>query len=79
MAAIKTKCRYKENGIECAGTPVLKCLKRRDENVPPSYFIGCANWKFNEKFHRFISIKENVDLNLLRQLLSGLYEVNIIN
>ena len=78
LAAIKTKCRYKENGIECSGTPVLKCLKRHDETVPPSYFIGCSNWKFNEKFHRFISIKENVDLNLLNQLLSGLYEVNII-
>lgn len=79
MAAIKTKCRYKENGVECTGTPVLKCLKRYNDAIPPSYFIGCKNWKLNEKFHRFISIKENIDLNLLQQLLSGLYEVHLIH
>ena len=55
---------------------MLKCLRRRDETIPPSYFIGCTEWKINEKFHRYINIKENVDLNLLHQLLDGLYEVN---
>ena len=33
-----------------------------------SYFIGCTEWNINEKFHRFISIKE--------MYLDGLYEVN---
>lgn len=75
LSAIKTECRYKKNDIKCTGKPVLKCLKRHDETIPPSYFIGCSKWNFNEKFHRFINIKENVDLKLLQQLLNGLYEV----
>jgi len=54
---------------------VLKCLRRHDEKISPSYFIGCSKWKINEKFHRFISVKENVDLILLSQLLNGLYTV----
>ena len=67
--------RYIQNEMQCTGNPVLKCLRRYDDTVAPSYFSGCAEWKPNEKFHRFISIKENVNLNLLRQLLDGLYEV----
>ncbi|CAB4428174.1 unnamed protein product [Rhizophagus irregularis] len=68
LAAHKTECRYMRNGIQCNGKPILKCLRRHDETVPPSYFIGCTGWRMNEKFHRFISIKENVDFNLLQQL-----------
>ena len=49
--------------------------ERRDETIAPTYFIGCTEWKMNEKFHKFISIKKNIDLNLLRQLLDGLYEI----
>ncbi|PKY50113.1 hypothetical protein RhiirA4_466413 [Rhizophagus irregularis] len=78
LAVIKTKYHYKENRIECSETSVLKYLKRHDETVPSSYFIDYSNWKFNEKFYHFISIKENVDLKLLNQLLSGLYKINII-
>ncbi|GBC31112.2 hypothetical protein GLOIN_2v1866968 [Rhizophagus irregularis DAOM 181602=DAOM 197198] len=74
LAAYKTECRYMRDGVQCNGKPILKCLRRHDETVPPSYFIGCTGWRMNEKFHRFISIKENVDLNLLQQLLNGLYE-----
>jgi hypothetical protein len=59
--------------VQCTGKPILKCLKRKDNTA--NYFIGCSEWKFNEKFHQFINIKENVDLNLLQQLLDGLYEV----
>jgi len=54
---------------------VLKCLQRYDEKISLSYFIGCSKWKINEKFYRFISVKENVDLILLSQLLNGLYTV----
>ncbi len=54
---------------------MLKCLRRHDEKISPSYFIGCSKWKINEKFYRFISVKENVDLILLSQLLNGLYTV----
>lgn len=43
--------------------------------MPPSYFIGCSEWKINEKYHRFISVKDDVDLDLLSQLLNGQYEV----
>ncbi|CAG8456390.1 8446_t:CDS:2 [Rhizophagus irregularis] len=39
--------------------------------MPPSYFIGCSEWKINEKYHRFISVKDDVDLDLLSQLLNG--------
>ena len=77
MAAYKTKCRYVENGMQCTGKPVLKCLRRHDETTPPVYFIGCAGWKPNKKFHRYISLKQDIDVDLLRQLLNGLYEVNI--
>jgi hypothetical protein len=55
-----------QNGVQCTGNLILKCLKRKDNTT--NYFIGCSEWNFNEKFHRFINIKENVDLNLLRQL-----------
>ncbi len=65
LAAYKTKCRYEQNGVKCTGKPVLKCLRQHDDTIPPSYFIGCAEWKPNERFHRFINIKKNVDLNLL--------------
>jgi len=75
LAAYKTKCRYVTNGTQCTGSPVLKCLRRHDETIAPSYFIGCSEWKMNERYHRFISIKDDVDLNLLSQLLNGLYEV----
>ena len=74
LAAHKTKCRYVINGTQCAGKPVLKCLRCHDETTPPSYFIGCSEWKMNKKYHQFISIKDNVDLNLLSQLLNGMYE-----
>ncbi|CAB5389955.1 unnamed protein product [Rhizophagus irregularis] len=74
LAAYKTECRYMCDGVQCNGKPILKCLRRHDETVPPSYFIGCTGWRMNEKFYQFISIKENVDLNLLQQLLNGLYE-----
>ena len=63
------------DGVQCAGRPVLRCLKRHDETTKPTYFIGCGGWKMDEKFHRYISIKDNVDLKLLCQLLDGLYEV----
>ncbi len=52
--------------MQCIGKPVLKCLQRRDETTLPTYFIGCPGWKLNEKFYQFISIKENIDLTLLR-------------
>jgi hypothetical protein len=77
LAAIKTECRYKNNGIQCDGKAVLKCFRRHDEITPPTYFIGYSKWRSNEKHHRFISIQENTDLNLLRQLLDGIWEVNI--
>jgi hypothetical protein len=38
--------------------PVLRRFQRHDEIAPSSYFIGCSEWKMNEKFHRFISINE---------------------
>ncbi|RHZ81222.1 hypothetical protein Glove_122g77 [Diversispora epigaea] len=41
------------------------------DNVKTNTFV---KWRSNEKYHRFISIQENTDLNLLRQLLDGLWE-----
>ncbi|PKC53387.1 hypothetical protein RhiirA1_479404 [Rhizophagus irregularis] len=72
LAAYKNKCRYVTNGVQCVGKPVLKCLWFHDETTSPSYFIGCSEWKLNERYHWFISIKDNVDFNLLSQLLNGL-------
>src|SRR5271154_4700987 len=60
LAAHKTKCRYMiQNGSQCIGNPVLKCLKRKDSTKTPSYFIGCSEWRLNEMYHRFININEN--------------------
>ncbi|RHZ86523.1 hypothetical protein Glove_50g13 [Diversispora epigaea] len=41
------------------------------DNVKNNTFV---KWRSNEKYHQFISIQENTDLNLLRQLLDGLWE-----
>jgi hypothetical protein len=60
--------------MQCTGKPVLKC-KRHDETTSPTYFIGCTGWKRDERYYRYISLKENIDLNLLSQLLNGFYEV----
>ncbi|CAG8788201.1 656_t:CDS:1, partial [Gigaspora rosea] len=75
LAAHKTKCHFKKDEEQCRGTPVLKCLRRHNNIMLPSYFIGCSNWRNQEKFHHFINIKENVDLDLLQQLLDGSYEI----
>ncbi len=65
LAACKTECWYIQNGIQCIGKLILKYLRRYDETVPLSYFIGYTGWKINKKFYQFINIKENVDLKLL--------------
>jgi hypothetical protein len=31
-------------------------------------FIGCTNWKSNEKGHRYLTIPINVDLELLEKM-----------
>jgi len=61
--------------MQCIGKPVLKCLQWRDETTLSTYFIGCSEWKLNEKFYQFISIKENINFTLFHQLLNGIYEV----
>lgn len=65
--------------MQCNGKAILKCFKRHDETTSPTYFIGCSKWKPNEKYHRFISVQENIDLDLLHQLLNGTWEVIYIN
>ena len=75
LTALRTECRYTQDGIKCTGIPVLKCLRRHDKSTPPSYFIGCSGWKINEKYHRYISVKENINLRLLNQLLNGTFQV----
>ncbi|CAG8588797.1 6033_t:CDS:2, partial [Gigaspora rosea] len=68
LAAYKTKCHFKKNGIQCTGTPVLRRLRRYD-NILPSYFIGCSNWRDQEKFHRieYHLLYEHVYKELIRQ------------
>ncbi len=75
MAAYKTKCWYEKDEMQCIGKPVLKGLWWHNETTWSTYFIGCSGWKLNEKFYQFISIKENIDLTLLYQLLNEIYEV----
>ncbi|CAG8711226.1 4501_t:CDS:2, partial [Funneliformis mosseae] len=77
LSTIQTECRYNKDNIKCTRRPVLKCLKCRNKTISPSYFISCDRWNFNKKFYQYISIKENIDLNLLQQLLNGLYEDEI--
>ncbi|CAG8727118.1 17748_t:CDS:10, partial [Cetraspora pellucida] len=72
LAAHKTKCQFKKNSVQCTETPVLKHLYHYDD-MSASYFIGCSNWQDQEKFHRFILIKENIDLDLLQELLNRSY------
>ncbi|CAG8486583.1 23048_t:CDS:2 [Gigaspora rosea] len=54
--------------------PVLKRLHRHNNTLSSTYFIGCSNWQYQEKCHRYISINENIDCNLLQQLLDETYE-----
>ncbi|CAG8829822.1 21828_t:CDS:1, partial [Gigaspora rosea] len=54
--------------------PVLKRLHCHNNTLPSTYFIGYSNWQYQEKCHRYISINENVDCNLLQQLLDRTYE-----
>ena len=34
-------------------------------------FIGCDNWKSKKKNHRFLTIPNNVDLELLETMFNG--------
>jgi hypothetical protein len=36
-----------------------------------SWFIGCTNWKREEKGHRCVPIKNNVDIDVLRRLINN--------
>ena len=41
------------------------------KNTGDEYFIGCSKWVKGEKWHRFIKVSEEIDLELLRDLFQG--------
>ena len=41
------------------------------KNSGNEYFIECDRWVKGERWHRFIKVSEEIDLELLRDLFQG--------
>ena len=46
-------------------------MRKFIKNEGVEYFIGCNKWIKGEKWHRFIKVPEDIDLELLRDLFQG--------
>ncbi|GBC30835.2 uncharacterized protein OCT59_015971 [Rhizophagus irregularis] len=68
LAAKSTTCKYEVNDQFCNGQAKLRrIIKNRGEES----FIGCDKWIRGEKWHRYIKVQEEIDLELLRDLFQG--------
>lgn len=61
-------CKYKANNQICDGQARLR---RMVKNSGDEYFIGCDRWVKGERWHRYIKVSEEIDLELLRDLFQG--------
>ncbi|CAB4408423.1 unnamed protein product [Rhizophagus irregularis] len=68
LATQSSTCKYKTNNQLCNGQAKLR---RMVKNTGDEYFIGCDKWNKGEKWHRFIKVSEEIDLELLRDLFQG--------
>ncbi|CAB4408773.1 unnamed protein product [Rhizophagus irregularis] len=66
------KCEHvNQNGMRCNGVPKLGELTQISGSVTlKKKFIGCTNWKSNEKGYRYLTISINVDLELLEKMFN---------
>ena len=68
LASQSSSCKYKSNNQLCNGKAKLR---RTVKNTGDEYFIGCDKWVKGEKWHRYIKVSEEIDLELLRDLFQG--------
>ncbi|CAG8679855.1 2247_t:CDS:2, partial [Cetraspora pellucida] len=83
VAAHKIACKYYDEltQIRCNGKPILtKFYQCEDDTSPSHYFIGCQNYKRDEKGHRFLSLSQRTNIDYLKQLFQNyLYHDDINN
>ena len=68
LAAKSTACKYKANDQLCYGQAKLR---RIIKNGGEEYIIGCDKWVRGEKWHRYIKVPGEIDLELLRDIFQG--------
>ncbi|PKB94907.1 hypothetical protein RhiirA5_386365 [Rhizophagus irregularis] len=68
LAAKSTTCKYKVNNQFCNDQAKLRKIII---NGGEEFFIGCDKWIRGEKWHRYIKVQEEIDLELLRDLFQG--------
>jgi hypothetical protein len=68
LAAKSTACKYKANDKLCDGQAKLR---RTIKNGGEEYNIGCDKWVREDKWHRYIKVPEEIDLELLRDIFQG--------
>jgi len=67
---------YKCNHINkrCNGAPTIGELTQVDGLITSKKkFVGCENWKAGDKNHRFLTIPNNIDLELLETMFNENY------
>ncbi|CAG8463922.1 11911_t:CDS:2, partial [Dentiscutata heterogama] len=62
-----------QNNKLCEGKSVLHHLTWQN-STEFIYFIGCANWKFNKKYHQFMRVSFDINIKILSDLFNGIYE-----
>ena len=70
LAAQSTACKYKNNNKSCDGKARLRRIIRNG-GEGEEYIIGCDKWVKGEKFHRYIKVPKEIDLELLRNIFQG--------
>ncbi|RGB22076.1 hypothetical protein C1646_678098 [Rhizophagus diaphanus] len=67
------KCGYVDrNGIRCDGVPKLgEFTQVVGSIVSTKKFIGCTKWQSSEKNHRYLTIPNNIDLELLETMFNN--------
>jgi len=68
LAAKSTACKYKINDQLCNGQAKLRRIIKKEGE---EYIIGCDKWVRGDKWHRYIKVPEEIDLELLRNLFQG--------
>lgn len=78
MAAKDIPCNFKKDNVLCDGEPHIGRVTNYQTNIV-SYFIGCKKYKYGDKWHRYIKIKQDeVDISLLQSLFTGSASVSIV-
>ncbi len=68
---MKSKCKFKQNGLFCSGKPKLINLKNYQTSTS-NYIIGCDKYKLNDKYHQYIKVDPaTYDIPLLHDLLNN--------